>query len=86
MDNEAKWNEHYQELKEHVKRTGHFPDKHTRLNNWVKYQRKRIKEGRMTEEQKQLFEQLANTRSHEHTGGRIKKSNSGKTEERGLFD
>ena len=40
----------------------------------------------MTEEQKQLFEQLANTRSHEHTGGRRKKSNSGKTEERGLFD
>lgn len=60
-------------LKGHVAESGHFPDKHTRLNNWVRYQRKRLKAGLMTEEQKQLFEELSASRSDSHTGGRRKK-------------
>ena len=50
--------------------TGHFPDKHSVGNNWVRYQRKRIKAGTMPEEQKWLFKELAASRSDAHTGGR----------------
>lgn len=73
MKNDEKWMSNYLELKAHVAETGHFSDKHTRLNNWVRYQRKRLKAGLRTEEQKHLFEMLAASRSMEHTGGRKKK-------------
>lgn len=33
----------YEALKAHVAITGHLPDKHSTLNNWVRYQRKRMK-------------------------------------------
>ena len=73
MKNDEKWMANYEALKAHVLETGHFPDKHTTLNNWVRYQRKRLKAGLMTDEQKRLFEELAASRSNEHTGGRRKK-------------
>lgn len=72
--NDEKWLANYKALKAHVLETGHFPVKHTTLNNWVRYQRKRLKTGLMTEEQKKLFEDLADSRSTEHTGGRRKSS------------
>lgn len=53
--NEETWLENYNALRERVAQYGHFPDKHTSLNNWVKYQRKRMKAGLMTEEQQRLF-------------------------------
>lgn len=73
MKNDEKWMMHYEELRLHVAAHGHFPDKHSKLCNWVKYQRKRLKAGLMTEEQHRLFETLAESRSNEHTGGRRKK-------------
>lgn len=63
----------YEALKAHVAVTGHFPDKHSTLNNWVRYQRKRMKTGIMPEEQMRLFHELAESRSNGHTGGRKKK-------------
>lgn len=72
--NEDNWMANYEELKAHVAITGHFPDKHSTLNNWVRYQRKRIKAGTMQEEQMRLFQELAESRSTEHTGGRRKKN------------
>lgn len=74
MKNEENWMANYEELREHVATHGHFPDKHTKLCNWVKYQRKRLKLGQMTEEQRALFEALAESRSRERTGGRRKKT------------
>lgn len=71
--NDVKWLVNYEAVKDHVAETGLFPDKHTIGNNWVRYQRKRLKAGLMTEEQKQLFEELAASRSDSHTGGRKKK-------------
>ena len=71
---EDNWNIRFNELKAHVAETGHFPDKHSILNNWVRYQRKRIKAGLMNDEQRSLFETLAASRSKAHTGGRKKKS------------
>lgn len=68
--NEDKWMTNYEALKAHVAITGHFPDKHSTLNNWCRYQRKRIKAGIMSEEQMRLFQELADSRSNEHTGGR----------------
>ena len=74
--NEENWLANYEELKAHVLVAGHFCDKHTRLCNWLKYQRKRIKAGTMPEEQKTMFEALKKMRSGEHTGVRKKASSS----------
>lgn len=71
--NEERWMANYEALKAHVERTGHFPNKHTALNNFCRYQRKRIKAGTMPEEQRRLFLELSNARSGAHTGGRRKK-------------
>lgn len=71
--NEANWMACYEVLKACVETTGHFPSKHTALNNWVRYQRKRLKAGSMPESQKSLFMALAAQRSFAHTGGRRKK-------------
>lgn len=73
--NEDNWLANFDLLKAHVAQTGHFPNKHTSLNNWVRYQRKRMKAGIMPEEQMRLFLQLCEQRSNEHTGGRRKKDN-----------
>lgn len=72
MRNEDKWNSNFEALRAHVAETGHFPDKHTTLCNWVKYQRKRLNAGLMSDEQRTLFKALAESRSTEHTGGRKK--------------
>lgn len=74
--NEDNWLTNYEELKAYVLETGHFFDNHTRGNNWVKYQRKRIKAGTMPEEQKRMFEALEKMRSGAHTGGRKPKSDN----------
>lgn len=74
--NEENWMSNYEALKEHVLQTGHFPNKHTSLNNFCRYQRKRLKAGKMPDEQKKLFLELCAMRSSEHTGGRKKKANN----------
>lgn len=72
MNRDVSWQSNLDELKAHVAETGHFPNKHTRLNNWCRYQRKRMKNGLMPEEQRILFEELAASRYNGHTGGRKK--------------
>ena len=67
------WLSNFEALKAHVAQTGHFPNKHSRLKNWCRYQRKRMKAGTMPQEQRVMFEGLAASRSGEHTGGRRKK-------------
>lgn len=57
------WTKNYEALKAYVAENGHFPGKHTKLNNWCRYQRKRMKVGTMPEEQRVLFEELADSRS-----------------------
>ena len=34
--NEDNWMSNFEALKAHVAITGHFPDKHSTLNNWVR--------------------------------------------------
>ena len=63
MNREASWLVNFEELKAYVAENGHFPGKHTRLNNWCRYQRKRIKAGVIPEEQRLLFEMLAESRN-----------------------
>lgn len=60
---ETIWQTNFEELKAYVAENGHFPGKHTRLNNWCRYQRKRIKAGLMPEEERTQFEELAASRS-----------------------
>ena len=56
MTHSDSWLENYEALKAHVAQTGHFTNKHTRQDNWCRYQRKRIKAGTMPQEQQTLFE------------------------------
>lgn len=70
--NEENWFLHYEELRAHVAQHGHLPDRHTRMNHWWKYQMKKKKAGTLTEEQERMLQELADSRSTEHTGGRRK--------------
>lgn len=74
--NDDKWLTNYEALKAYILERGHLPDKHVVENrsllSWAKYQRKKIKEGTLDEEKRELFESLLATRSTEHTGGRKK--------------
>lgn len=75
--NDIKWMENYEALKAYILQRGHLPDKHVVENrallSWAKYQRKKIKEGTLDEEKREMFESLLATRSTEHTGGRRKR-------------
>lgn len=69
--NEENWNQNYEALKTYTQERGHLPDKHVVTNrsllSWAKYQRKKIKEGTLDNEKRELFESLLATRSNEHT-------------------
>lgn len=73
MTNDERWMANYEALKAHVAETGHFANKHTRLNAFVKYTRKKLNSGTLEEWKKELFLGLAESRSDSHTGGRKKK-------------
>lgn len=62
MSREDQWMANFKALREFVKSKGHFCKKHTTLNNWVKYQRKRIAQGKMPEYQLKLFNDLSASR------------------------
>lgn len=76
--NDENWLANYEDLKTYIQERGHLPDKHVVENrsllSWAKYQRKKIKEGTLGEDKREMFEALLATRSNEHTGGRRKKS------------
>ena len=75
---DSNWYRNYDALKAYILQRGHLPDKHVVENRalllWAKYQRKKIKEGTLDEEKREMFEALLATRSNEHTGGRRKKT------------
>ena len=80
--NDANWYQNYEALKAYILERGHLPDKHVVENrallSWAKYQRKKIKEGTLDNEKRELFESLLATRSTEHTGGRNRMKQSNK--------
>ncbi len=63
---EQKWFEKYELLKEYVKIHHQFPDKkkveNRSLLNWWKYNKKRIKEGKVKDDKLILLEELSNMR------------------------
>lgn len=63
VSRDALWQSNFEALKAYVAETGHFPSKHTRLNNWCRYQRKRINAGLMPADRRAMFEELAASRS-----------------------
>ena len=71
--NDFNWYQNYEALKAYILERGHLPDKHVVENrallSWAKYQRKKIKEGTLDNEKRELFEALLASRSTEHTGG-----------------
>ena len=73
---ESNWYQNYDALKAYILERCHLPDKHVVENrallSWAKYQRKKIKEGTLDAEKREMFESLLSTRSNEHTGGRRK--------------
>lgn len=72
MNNDERWYNNYDALKAYIIERGHLPDKlvveNRALLSWAKYQRKKIKEGTLDAEKRELFESLLATRSKEHTG------------------
>ena len=72
--NDSNWYQNYEALKAYILERGHQPDKHVVENrallSWAKYQRKKIKEGTLDVEKREMFELSLATRSNEHTGGR----------------
>ena len=74
---DSNWYRNYEALNAYILLRGYLPNKHVVENrallSWAKYQRKKIKEGTLDEEKRELFESLLATRSNEHTGGRRKK-------------
>lgn len=78
--NDSNWYQNYEALKAYIQERGHLPDKHVVTNrsllSWAKYQRKKIKEGTLDDEKREMFESLLATRSIEHTGGRRKRFNN----------
>ena len=72
--NEENWFSNYEALKAYIQERGHLPDKHVVENrallSWAKYQRKKIKEGKLDADKTQMFNELMGMRSTEPTGGR----------------
>lgn len=77
--NEDNWLSKYTALREHVETHGYLTDRHTQLNHWWKYQKKKRKEGKLTEDQERLLDELMGLRIHEQTGGRKRKSDMAKS-------
>lgn len=78
MTNEERWALFISELRAYILEHHHFPDKHKVENrgllNQVKYARKKVKEGKLRDDQVQELEEILNLRHlEEHTGGRRKK-------------
>ena len=67
MDREETWNKKYQALKAYVEEYKQFPDKkkveNRALLNWWKYNKKRMKQGAMTEDKQALLLELSNMRT-----------------------
>ena len=76
---EENWITNYEALKTYIDEHHHLPDKHKVENrgllSWWKYQMKKKKAGTLTDEQERMLQELAESRSTEHTGGRRKKKN-----------
>lgn len=79
MTNEERWITFIKELRRYIEQHHHLPDKHKVENrgllNQVKYARKKVKEGKLRDEQVQELEEILSQRHlDEHTGGRKKKT------------
>lgn len=75
MTNEERWNTFIADLSAYIEEHHHLPDKHKVENrgllNQVKYARKKVKEGKLRDDQVQELEEILNLRHlDEHTGGR----------------
>lgn len=75
---DEKWLANYEALKAYIEVHKHLPDKHKETDrnklSWWKYQMKKKKAGTLTEEQERMLQELADSRSTEHKGGRRKKT------------
>lgn len=74
MDNESRWNQNYEALRQWTLEHGHFPNRAKiegrGLLNWYKYNAKLIKQGKLSPEREEMIHELEEMRSGEHTGGR----------------
>lgn len=57
--NDCNWYQNYEALKAYIQERGHLPDKHVVENrallSWAKYQRKKIKEGTLDAEKREML-------------------------------
>lgn len=64
--NDDRWTANYNELHKYISVHGHLPDKkkveNRGLLNWWKYNKKLIKQGKLSEERLRLMQELSNMR------------------------
>lgn len=59
MKREENWMLHYKQLKAHVKKTGHYPERDSQLYNWCRYNTKLKNKGLLTEKKVTLLDAVA---------------------------
>lgn len=74
MTNDERWYAFINELRAYIEEHHHCPNKHCRLYNAQKYYRRKMKEGKLTQDKARVLEEVLNLRHmDEHTGGRKKR-------------
>ena len=62
MNNDERWNQNYEQMMVYMKQWGHRPSKYQledhQLLNWLKYNRKALRQGRMPEQRVERFREL----------------------------
>lgn len=62
MTNEERWAAFVRDLREYIQEHHHGPNKHSRMLNAIKYTRKKIKDGKLEEWKRLMFEEIAEMR------------------------
>lgn len=74
MTRDEQWLQKYNELKAWVEVHHHYPPEHTLLHNWIRRNIKQRNKGELPEWKCELLSKAELLRTHEHTGGRRKKT------------
>lgn len=59
MKREENWMLHFKQLRAHVKKTGHYPERDSKLYNWCRYNTKLKNKGLLPEKKADLLDAVA---------------------------
>lgn len=72
MKREKAWMQHYEELKAHVAKFGHYPKRDTKLYNWCRYNVKLKNKGKLSDEKVKLMDVVDSMRLPNHRSKVVK--------------